>query len=237
MKINFYNKKILITGGTRGIGKQIATDMLGAGGKVFITGTKKVEIKGCEFIESNFLDPNSKREFLNKISLLDIDILINNAGINRIDSISDLNLKDLSDIIHVNLITPIEIIQAVISNMKNKRYGRIVNISSVFGNVSKEKRISYSSSKFGLKGATLAIASEVAKFNILVNCVSPGFTLTDLTKQILKDDGIKEIELSIPIGRLAEVQDISKVVLFIASDLNSYISGQDIIVDGGFVNV
>ena len=205
MKINFYNKKILITGGTRGIGKQIATDMLGAGGKVFITGTKKVEIKGCEFIESNFLDPNSKREFLNKISLLDIDILINNAGINRIDSISDLNLKDLSDIIHVNLITPIEIIQAVISNMKNKRYGRIVNIS--------------------------------AKFNILVNCVSPGFTLTDLTKQILKDDGIKEIELSIPIGRLAEVQDISKVVLFIASDLNSYISGQDIIVDGGFVNV
>ena len=223
MKINFYNKKILITGGTRGIGKQIATDMLGAGGKVFITGTKKVEIKGCEF--------------LNKISLLDIDILINNAGINRIDSISDLNLKDLSDIIHVNLITPIEIIQAVISNMKNKRYGRIVNISSVFGNVSKEKRISYSSSKFGLKGATLAIASEVAKFNILVNCVSPGFTLTDLTKQILKDDGIKEIELSIPIGRLAEVQDISKVVLFIASDLNSYISGQDIIVDGGFVNV
>ena len=112
-----------------------------------------------------------------------------------------------------------------------------MNISSIWGTVSKEYRASYSSSKFGLIGLTLATAAELAKYNVLVNAVSPGFTLTDLTREVLGEDGIKEIMKSIPVGRMASTADISNVVMFMASQKNSYISGQNIVVDGGFTNV
>ena len=118
--------------------------------------------------------------------------------------------------------------------IKNK-YGRIVNISSIFGTTTLTKRSIYSMTKSGIEGLTRGMALDLAEYNILANSVAPGFTLTDLTKRVLGKDGIKKIEKEIPVKRLASTKDISNTVLYFASDLNSYITGQNIIVDGGYV--
>jgi 3-oxoacyl-[acyl-carrier protein] reductase len=120
--------------------------------------------------------------------------------------------------------------------MKSNGYGRIVNISSIFGVISRGKRSIYSITKFGLRGLTLAASNELARHNILVNAVSPGFVLTELTKGILSKKEIADLSKQIPVGRFARPEEISKVVLFLASDMNTYITGQNIIVDGGYVN-
>ena len=121
--------------------------------------------------------------------------------------------------------------------MASRRYGRIVNIASVWSEISTPKRACYSSSKFGIRGLTLAAAAELAEHNVLINAVSPGFTLTDLTRNVLGPERMQEISDMIPMRRMAEVDEISRVVLFVASNLNTYISGQNIIADGGFVNI
>ena len=121
--------------------------------------------------------------------------------------------------------------------MKRNGYGRIINIASILGVISKEKRSIYSSSKFGIIGMTMAVSNELARYNVLVNAVSPGFVLTDLTKRILGKDEMEALEAQIPAQRLAGPADISNVVLFLASTFNTYITGQNIIVDGGYVNI
>ena len=119
--------------------------------------------------------------------------------------------------------------------IKNK-YGRIINISSIFGEISKSKRAAYSASKFGLIGFTKAVALDLAKNNILVNSVSPGFVETDLTRDILGKNEIKNIVKQIPIGRLASTREVSDLILFLASDYNTYLTAQNITIDGGFTS-
>jgi len=241
MELCFKGKVVLVTGATRGIGNRIANDLLNAGAHVIATGTNDMSLKllssDFEKICVDFLDKNSTNNFLKKIEKKKIDICINNAGINSIANISEINLVNWDDIINVNLTVPFKILKAICKNMKNKKYGRVVNIASIWGVVGKEKRAAYSSSKFGIVGLTVSTAAELAKYNILVNSVSPGFTLTDLTKRILSQTEMDKIVKTIPIGRMAKPRDISSVVLFMCSDLNSYISGQNIVVDGGFTSV
>ena len=121
--------------------------------------------------------------------------------------------------------------------MKKNKYGRIINVSSIWGTKTKEQRTSYTTSKAGLIGMTKTMSVELAKYNILVNSVSPGFTSTELTKSILSEGDIKQLSEQVPLGRFASVDEISKDVLFLCSDLNTYINGQDIKIDGGFTNV
>ena len=116
-------------------------------------------------------------------------------------------------------------------------YGRIVNISSIFGVVGKAKRAAYSAAKAGLIGLTLTAAVDLAPYNVLVNSVSPGFVLTDLTKRILNKKDISQIKSFIPMGRLGRPEDIAPIVLFLASELNTYITGQNIVADGGYVSI
>ena len=149
----------------------------------------------------------------------------------------DISVEDYDDILRVNLYAPLLISQCVSKVMKKNKYGRIINISSIWGTITKEKRTSYTTSKAGLIGMTKTMSVELAKYNILVNSVSPGFTLTELTKSILSDDDMKELSEQVPVGRFASVDEISKVVMFLSSELNTYINGQDIKVDGGFTNV
>jgi len=250
MNIDFTGQVGLVTGGTRGIGGQIARDLLNLGAEVVITGRSNESISQCEqsldpalrdtarFLCVDFSDRTSTEAFLSEIRKLEkIDLCVNNAGINRINYIDETLVEDWDDIAAVNLTAPFLITREVSAIMKRNRYGRIINIGSIFGHLSKEKRSIYSATKFGLKGLTVSVSNELARYNILVNTVSPGFVLTDLTRSILSEQEMKELQEQIPAKRLAEPVDISRTVLFLASTLNTYITGQNIIVDGGFVNV
>jgi NAD(P)-dependent dehydrogenase (short-subunit alcohol dehydrogenase family) len=239
----------LVTGGTRGIGLQIAKDMHTAGARVVLTGTTPRSFElvrshfdagkyPAKFFPVDFTDAESTKNFLSNIDRLkNIDILVNNSGINRINPIDAIKTQDWNDLVAVNLSAPLLLIRSVARIMKMQRYGRIVNIGSVFGVISKAKRALYSITKHGLHGLTIATALDLAPYGILVNTVSPGFVLTELTKSILSAKEIKELTAQVPLGRFAEPEDISSVVLFLCSPENRYITSQNIIVDGGFVNV
>ena len=239
MNFDFSGLRVLVTGGTRGIGKQVAQDISSLGGEVTITGTKDPgwSYKNINFFKVDFLDSNEVIELLSYIKDEKFDVCINNAGINRISSLFNIENKDWDDVLRVNLTVPSMIMQAISENMKVKMFGRIVNISSIWGSVGKEKRCSYSSSKFGIRGLTVSAAAELAKFNILVNTVSPGFTLTDLTRESLSAEEIVDICSKIPARRMAETCEISSPIVFLSSRENTYISGQNIIVDGGYSSV
>ena len=237
--MNFTGKKVLITGGSKGIGLSTAEEFHLLGAEVHITTTTKNKTKFEKFKvhRVDFDNNKSLEDFLSIIANEDYDICINNAGTNAINKIEDTRLEDWEKILKVNLTAPFRVIQAVVPHMKKKKYGKIVNISSIWGMISKAKRLPYSASKFGIRGLTLACAAELAKDNVLINNILPGFTLTELTKKILTPSEMEEIEKQIPAGRMAEPKEIAQVVLFLCSEMNSYISGQDIVVDGGFVNV
>lgn len=225
--ISFKGKLVLVTGGTRGIGKQVTEDLRALGAEVIPTGTS----------ELNLLDPNSISKFIKSIEHLSFDVCINNAGINEISSFCDTSDSSWEDILNVNLTGAYKVCKEVVRPMVTRGAGKIINIASIWSHKSRKGRAAYSASKFGLRGLTQAMAAEFAADGILVNSVSPGFTRTELTENILGEEGIREVEKTIPMGKLASPKDISNVIVFLASDYNTYISGQDIIVDGGFTSV
>ncbi|MCX7966165.1 MAG: SDR family oxidoreductase [Syntrophorhabdaceae bacterium] len=231
--------RALVTGGTRGIGHAIAKRLLSKGTEVIITGTKEdVKVpQGFDYIKVDFLKHEEVEGFVKKVKTMNIDILINNAGINIISEFDKINIEDFNNIQQINLRVPFLLCQAVIPYMKKNNWGRIVNICSIFGKVSKEYRASYSASKFGLDGMTAALAAEVAKYGILANCISPGVIDTELTRKVLGEEGIKEIVSKIPIGRLGKPEEIAAFVVWLAGPENTYISGQNIAIDGGYTRV
>ena len=127
--------------------------------------------------------------------------------------------------------------RAVAPAMAARGWGRIVNIASIFGKVSKEFRASYSASKFALDGMSAALAAEVAATGVLVNCVSPGVIDTELTRRVLGEDGIRELASRVPQGRLGRPEEVAALVAWLAGPENTYVSGQNIAIDGGFTRV
>ncbi|TGM94159.1 SDR family oxidoreductase [Leptospira levettii] len=243
MNIRFDQQTILITGATRGIGRQLAIDFESLGGNVIITGTGVdspdfVKTGNFEYYNVDFCNDEQKQGFIEFLGSKDkIDVCINNAGINRLNYLEDVEEIDFSDMMRVNLETPFLITKHVAKKMKTAGYGRIINISSIFGKLSKEKRSVYSVTKFGIKGLTVSSAIELAKFGVLVNTLSPGFVMTDLTKKNLSPEERNNLSDLVPAKRMAEPKEISNVALFLASGFNTYIAGQNIIVDGGYTVV
>jgi 3-oxoacyl-[acyl-carrier protein] reductase len=217
-------KYALVTGGSRGIGKAIVDELKSKGVIVTYTSTKDVD----------FSDDKSVDRYIDKIKDIEFDILVNNAGICINNDISDITYEDFDKVQKVNLYGPFKITQAVCKSMKKKGYGRIVNISSIKGTGSSERRLSYTTSKSGLNGMTRTMAMDLAPYGILVNSISPGFTNTELTDSMLTQDDKDYLTERIPMGRFGEVEDISKLVRFFVSEENAFVTGQDIIVDGGY---
>ncbi len=246
MNLDFTNKTVIVTGGTRGIGASLANAFCLTGAKVLITGTKNEDDVNLDILnhknnvhyhQLDLLSDESVQQFLYAVNKLDkVDVLINNAGVNKIKTISEISEEDWDWINAVNLKGPFLLSRNVSEKMKQQESGKIINIASIFSVVSKEKRAAYSSTKWGLIGFTKAVALDLAPFNVLVNAVSPGFVDTALTRRIIGPKNIKKLVETIPQKRLANTDEIANVVLFLCSDLNTYITGQNIIVDGGFTS-
>jgi len=247
IRIDLSGKTALITGATRGIGRAISNKFIEAGANVILTGTSQIEIdqlsseninKAIKWIMADFSTPNDILLFLDELSKMGIiDICINNAGVNIIKPLNEVKNEEYNRLMSINLSAPFSFVQNLIPNMLKQNFGRIVNIASIWSELSKSGRSLYTTSKTGLVGFTRSLSIEYGKNNILANSVSPGFTLTELTKQSLSDDQMALLSKEIPIGRFAEPSEIAKVVLFLCSDLNTYITGQNIIIDGGFTRV
>jgi len=229
----------VVTGATRGIGYAIAERLLSDGYEVIVTGTRSNSRgpEGSLYQQVDFLDDQSTLNFLNFLKIQQVDILVNNAGINKIGKFASIDIDDFDKILHVNLRAPFQLIQSVLPYMQKMKWGRIVNLTSIFGNITKEYRASYSSSKFGLDGMTAALAAEVSQFGILANSVGPGIIDTELTRNILGEDGISELKNRIPMKRLGNVTEIASLVSWLVSKENTYISGQNLMIDGGFSRV
>lgn len=247
MKIDFDGQVVLITGGTRGIGHRLAVDYAALGANVLITGTDAARARECakalgrrgqhRGFGVDFTDDASVAQFVAALATEErIDVLVNNAGINRINPVDQVLEQDWTDMQRVNLEGPLRVTKAVGTVMKRREYGRVVNIASIFGVISKAGRVLYSMTKFGLRGLTVASAHDLAPFGVLVNSVSPGFVKTDLTDRILPPAEQEKLAAIVPIGRFAQPEEISRVILFLSSPLNTYITAQNIVVDGGFIN-
>lgn len=214
----------LITGASRGIGAAIAVKLQNEGLRVLSPSSKVLDLSSTVSIDtylSQLTDP--------------IDILVNNAGINRLGSIDEISGKDFEEVIQINLFGHFQLTQGLVKGMKARRYGRIVNISSIWSLVSRERRVTYSAAKAGLNGLTRALALELAPYHILVNAVAPGYINTELTKKNNPPEALERIAEEIPLGRLGEPSEIAECVAFLCSPKNSYMTGQVIVLDGGYL--
>lgn len=214
----------LVTGASRGIGAAIATALAENGVHVLAPSRGVLDVS----------DPASTGAFAQSPAAGDVDILVNCAGINVLGRLEEISEPDWAKMLQVNLTAPRALIQAVAPGMRSRAWGRVVNISSIYAIVSRERRASYSSTKAGLVGLTRAAAVELAPYGILVNAVCPGFVETALTRQNNTAEELADIAASVPLGRLAEPRDIASVVAFLCSEENRYMTGQALVVDGGF---
>ena len=239
--INFKNKKVLITGASGGIGNELVKKFVSLEANVLGSGTK---IEKLDQIKKKY--PNIKvkkfdisqhseiENFIDNVSLElgGIDILINNAGKN-IDNLS-LRMKDeeWKKVIDVNLTSTFLLSKYAIKKMLKNKFGRVVNITSVVGHTGNLGQSNYAASKAGIIGMSKSLAIEYAKKNITVNCISPGFIVSDMTMNIA--DKVKLYLTSrIPMGKLGTGEDVSNSVAFLSSDAASYITGETIHVNGG----
>ena len=239
--ISFKNKNILITGASGGIGNALVKKFVSLGGNVLGAGTKTEKL---DLIKKQY--PNIKvkkfdignhsgiEEFIDNVSLElgRLDVLINNAGINM-DNLS-LRMKDeeWKKVIDINLTSTFLLSKHAIKKMLKNKFGRIVNITSVVGHTGNSGQSNYSASKAGIIGMSKSLANEYAKKNITVNCVSPGFIVSDMTMNIA--DKVKLYLTSrIPMGKLGTGEDVSNCVAFLSSEQASYVTGETIHVNGG----
>ncbi|ARC54904.1 3-ketoacyl-ACP reductase [Candidatus Riesia sp. GBBU] len=240
--MNFTKKIVLVTGASKGIGMEISTSFMKKGAVVIGTSRSK---KGVEII-NDFLQGNGKGYILDvtrlnsickivsevKNEFGEIDILINNAGIIIDNLLVKMVKKHWDKVIKTNLTSVFMLSKAVVKPMIRKRYGRIISISSVSGISGNIGQTNYSSSKAGIIAFSKSLAREISSKGVTVNVVSPGFIETNMIKKFTKKQR-KIIESQIPIGRFGYPKEVAEVVLFLASEKSSYITGETINVNGG----
>ena len=242
------SKVAFITGATRGIGRSIALELANEGYNIALNyrtenealETLKKEISElsvkCYPVQGDVSKAEDSERMTKEIieHFEQIDVLVNNAGITKDKLIQRMKEEEFTDVINVNLVGTFNITKNVIKYMTKKRYGKIINISSVVGISGNAGQSNYAASKAGIIGFTKSIAKELASRNITANAVAPGFIQTDMTN-VLKDEIKEAIESTIPLKKLGTAEDVAKVVKFLASDDSNYITGQVINVDGGML--
>lgn len=236
----FSGKRVFVTGASRGIGRAIAQAFRADGAWVIGTHTgerNETEDICHEIVVADFTDVEQIKACADYVRNFEPDVLVNNAGINKISPFVEIRPDDFLLIQQVNVFAPFHLCQAVIPAMKKKGWGRIVNVSSIWGKISKEYRASYTASKFALDGMTLALAAEHSGDGIIANCVAPGFIDTELTRRVLGEEGMRTLVSSVPAHRPGQVEEVARLVLWLASAENTYVAGQNIAIDGGFSRV
>ena len=239
--MNLKNKKVLITGATGGIGNSIVEKMDELGASIIATGTNEEKLKNLrnkykniQVEKFNLEDHKNVEEFINKVDtkLDGLEILVNNAGI-TLDNLSiRLTEENWKKVININLTSSFLMCKYAIKKMLKKKYGKIINITSIVGHTGNFGQANYSASKSGIIAFSKSLALEYAKKNINVNCVSPGFIKTDMTDKI-SDEFKKNLIEKIPSGKLGTGEDVSNCVVFLASEMSNYINGETIHVNGG----
>ncbi len=242
--IDLTGKTAFVTGSTRGIGLAIARALHGAGARVAIVGRDQARAAAvaaelgdratgvaCDVAQAAEVEAAIATA---EQALGPIGILVNNAGLTRDNILLRLTDADWTEVLDANLKGAFHTTRAVIKGMMKRRAGRIVNISSIVGLTGNKGQANYAASKAGLIGFTKSVAKEYASRGVLANCVAPGFIETDMTAA-LPDQARATLLQDIALGRLGRPEDVAGAVLFLASDLAGYMTGQVLVVDGGMV--
>ena len=238
----------LITGGNKGLGKAMARGLAEAGADIVIASRHDAELKtalaeilaGTGRKGAYFVADVSERDDVKKLArdalakMGRIDILVNNAGMNAPQAIDEIADETWDRVVEVNLNSAMALTRALVPQMKERKWGRVVHISSVMSLVSKEKRNVYSATKAALNGMTMASALDLGPFNITVNCIAPGPFLTDMPMSVLSAAEQKVFADRTALGRWAQPSELAGPILLLCSEAGSYITGQVLVVDGGY---
>ncbi len=250
-KFDLSGKVALVTGGSKGLGKAMARAFAEAGADILITSRNAGELQSAAVDIAQGLD--RRVEYLaadmtvrddvenlarSALALFGrVDVLVNNAGASMPQAIEELTDETWDAVIQLNLTTAVALSRALIPQMRARHWGRIINVSSIFGTSGFEKRVSYSAAKAGLIGMTRSMALDVGRFGITVNCLAPGPFLTELTQRNFTSEQRDSIATRMALGRWAAVEEIGGPALLLATDAGSFITGTTIAVDGGAVKV
>ena len=217
-------RTVLLTGGARGIGAAIAARLRADGHEVVAPSRQELDLA----------DPASMEAFLGRAGGLAVDVLVNNAGINVLRPIPEIDATTWQSMLQVNLTSALRLTQAFAPGMAARGWGRILNVASIFAVVTRERRAAYSMTKAALASLTRTAAVEFGPGGVLVNALAPGYVDTELTRRNNPPEAIAAIEASIPLRRMARAEELAEAAAFLVSDANSYLTGQTVVVDGGF---